>query len=158
MDRSKKWFDLFQTAAVLFGLLATVHTIREDTWSRKVQNTMALTTSHRELWSMMLQNPKLRRVLNPKADIKRRPPTEDEELFVQMMILHLRAALKARETKLEFDDEDIITDVREIFALPVPNAVWQKTKNLHDEDLKALVGPGLAQGSTARKNRPRNTA
>ncbi len=136
---ANKWFEIIQTVIVSIGLLATLHTIKEDTHSKKVQNAISLTTNHRELWSMMLQNPRLKRVLNARVDVIRKPPTPEEELFVQMMILHLRTALKARETKLEFGDEDIRTDVQEIFSLPIPKAVWEKTEHLHDDDLARLV-------------------
>ena len=138
-----KWFEIIQTGAVIFSLLATVHTIREDTRSKKVQNAIALTSNHRELWSMMLQNPRLKRVLNPKANIVKKPPTAEEELFVQMMILQLRTALKARETGLEFGDEDITSDVREIFALPIPKTIWLRTKLLHEENLRVFIEHSL---------------
>src|SRR5437868_1298696 len=95
---SGDWLDLIQTVGVVFGLLATAHSIREETKSKKVGNALALTQNHRELWSMVIQNPTLKRVLDEKVNINRMPPTLDEELFVQMLILHIRTALKARET------------------------------------------------------------
>ena len=84
--------------------------------------------------------PAFHQVLDANADVANKPPTIEEELFVQMMILHLRTAIKARESKLEFGDENMATDVREVFALPIPQTVWQKTKHLHGSDLKRLIG------------------
>jgi hypothetical protein len=136
---ANNWFDLFQTGAVLLTLFATLHTIRQDTRSRKVGNAIALTNSHREMWSLLLHDPRLKRVLDAKADLSRCPPTLEEELFVQMLLLHLRMALKAREAKQEFGDENIAADVHEVFGLPIPRAVWNRTKHLQDSALKALI-------------------
>ena len=56
-----------------------------------------------------------------------------------MLILHIRTALKARESAQEFADEDLDTDVQRLFQLPVLKAVWEKTKPLQAADLKELI-------------------
>lgn len=137
-----RWYDLFATLLGVTGLWGTAYTIRQQTRRTKVDNAIALTNSHRELWSILERNPRLNRVLDPQADLHQEPPTIEEELFVQMMILHLRTALKAREVKLDFDDENVAADVREVFVLPIPKAVWRKTKHLHGADLHALIDGG----------------
>ncbi len=135
----RHWLDLIQTAGIVFGLLATAHSIREETRSRKVGNALALTQNHRELWSLLIQTPSLKRVLDREVNLKRAPPTLEEQLFVQMLILHIRTALKARETALEFADEDLAADVQRLFELPILKAVWRKIKPLQSADLADLI-------------------
>lgn len=147
---ASNWLDIAQTIGVVFGLLATAYTLRAETKSRRVSNALALTQNHRELWSMMLKEPTLKRVLTEKGNLKGLPPTLEEELFVQMLILHVRTALKARETELEFADEDLATDVQRLFELPIPNAVWKKTKPLQSAALADLIEGSKGNGNVQR--------
>jgi hypothetical protein len=136
---TEHWLDLLQTISLLVGLFATAHSIREGTRSLKVQNSLALTGAHRELWKMVYDHPKLTRVLEPKVDLTQEPPTLEEEIFVQMLILHLRSAIQARKMGLEFGEENIRTDIRQFFTLPIPRAIWDKAKQIQGPTMQDYV-------------------
>jgi hypothetical protein len=99
------WFDLLQTTSIVAGLFFTAYTIHSDTKERRIQNLLTLTTAHRELWMEFLARPDVHRIYAAKLDLKKSPPTLAERRFVQLLILHLRAAFKARRSGLHFDDD-----------------------------------------------------
>ena len=133
------WFDLFQTASILFGMFVAVHSIREDTKERRIENLFTLTNAHREIWWKLYERAELTRVLDAKVNLTFEPVTTDEELFVHCLILHLRAAFKARALGMQFDDDAVSSDIREMFILPIPALVWEKSKRFQDPEFVAFV-------------------
>jgi hypothetical protein len=138
------WFDLLQTAAITTGLFATVHNLRADRRERMVQTQFAITSGHREIWSKLTENPSLARVLDPDANLDVEPVKLHEEMLVQFVILHLRAAFKARCAGMDFADDNVELDVRLLFSLPIFNAVWNRSRIFQDADFVAFVEAALA--------------
>ena len=131
------WIELLQSVGIIGSLLFTGYTVRADSKERKVQSTLALTAAHREIWSNLYEHPKLARVLQPGIDVG--ALTKDEELFVQMLILHLRSSFKARQSGMYFHENGLRLDIKDFFSLPVPRAVWEKTKKYQDLDFVKFV-------------------
>jgi len=137
------WFELLQSASIVFSLLATAHTIRQDGNKRRIENVLALTAAHREIWSRIVENPRLGRILDPAVDVKKKPPKPQERLLVQMVVLQVRAAFQANRVGLNFDDEHVAKDLRDFFSLPIPNAVWQRVKTYQSLDLQRFIDGNL---------------
>lgn len=133
------WFELLQTASILVGLFATIHTLRGDTRERKIENLFAVTAAHRELWTQFYRNPALHRVLEYDPDLTAHPPTLAERHFVHGLILHLRTSFKAREAGMEFDDDAVTADIAQFFARPIPRFVWEHSKKFQSPDFVAFV-------------------
>jgi hypothetical protein len=131
--------ELFQTASIVVGFFFTAYAIRADSKERKIENLFALTAAHRELWSKLYDNPSLVRFLDGRVSVSNEPPTPEEELFVHMLILHLRASYKARRASMEFDDDAAAADIRQFFAQPIPRLVWEKSKIYQDRDFVEFV-------------------
>ena len=140
---AENWFDLLQTVAITTGLYATVYNLRADRRERMVQTQFAVTAAHREIWSHVLENPALARILNTEADLAASPVTLNEELLVQFLILHLRATYKARRSGMDFGDDKIELDMRLFFALPIPRHVWDRSKEFQDQDFVEFVDANL---------------
>jgi hypothetical protein len=138
-----EWFELLQSVSIVFSLLAAAHTMRQEGKERRIENVLALTAAHREIWSQIVENPKLGRILDPAADVQKTPPTVQERLLVQMVVLHVRAAFKASRLRLNFNDEDVAKDLRDFFSLPVPNAVWQRVKIYQSVELQRFIDQNL---------------
>lgn len=136
---SSHWFELLQTASIAVGFYVTTHTIRADSNVRKIQNLFTLTAAHRGIWSRLYEHPELERVLDETVDLEATPPTVAEELFVHLLILHLRTSFKARQAGMEFDGDAVAADIREFLALPIPHAMWEKSKTFQDRDFVEFV-------------------
>jgi hypothetical protein len=133
------WFELLQTASILTGFFATAHSIRADTNERKIENLFALTESHRQLWTRLYERPELVRVLDDDVNLRKCPVSAEEELFVHLLILHLRAWFKARHAGMEFDDDAVAADIRQFFSRPIPRFVWEKSCEYQDRAFVKFV-------------------
>jgi hypothetical protein len=138
------WFELLQTASIAVGFYVTVHSIRADTNVRKVQNLFTLTAAHRDIWSKLYDHPDLERILSESLDLAANPPSVAEELFVHLLILHLRTSFKARQAGMEFDGDAVSADIREFLSLPIPREMWKKSKQFQDRDFVDFVESSLA--------------
>jgi hypothetical protein len=136
---AEHWFDLLQTTSIVVGLFATAHSIRADTTERKIQNLLSLTAAHRELWTRFMANPDTHRIYEVDIDLVETPTTLQERRFVQLLILHLRAAYKARKAGMEFSDDALASDIRQFFARPIPRLVWEEAKAFQDVEFVAFV-------------------
>ena len=133
------WFDLLQTVSIVAGLLFTTHTIRQDTKVRRIQNLLTITSSHREIWSHLIDKPELARILKTDVDLAKCAVSVEEELLVQFLILHLNASFKARQNGMEFDDDGLAKDIRSFFSRPIPRYVWNQSKQFQSGDFVAFV-------------------
>jgi hypothetical protein len=133
------WFDVLQTASILAGFFTAAYTMRTNTSERKIGNLFALTTSHREIWSKLYEQKELSRVLSPSVNLRQHPVTLEEELFVHILILHVRTAFKARELGMQFDDDAVAADIRQFFNRPIPLAVWERSKVFQDSEFVDFV-------------------
>jgi hypothetical protein len=136
---AEHWFDLLQTASIVGSLLTATIAIRENTRQRKVETLFELTKSHRDLWSNLFDRPQFWRVLRDDLDLETTPPTGEEELFVHLLILHIRAAFKARKSGMQFDDDAFDADVRQLFSRPLVRHVWSGVKGFQDAGFVAFV-------------------
>ena len=60
-------------------------------------------------------------------------------MFVHTLILHLRAAFKARDLGMQFDDDAVAADIRQFFNRPIPSAVWERSKVFQDRKFVEFV-------------------
>jgi hypothetical protein len=147
---SHNWFEFVSTGIGLGGLWAAAFSIHKDakarieeTKARRISNLLAITANHRELWKECFQNPELARVIDPAADVEKRPVTSSEEFFMSMMISHTSSTYEALKDELLTKQDGFRRDVGLSFSLPVPKAVWQKTRFLQNQDFAAFVESAL---------------
>ena len=131
--------DILQTVSILVGFFTSAYTIRMNTRERKIGNLFALTSAHREIWSRLYEREELSRVLSESVNLRRESITAEEELFVHTLILHLRAAFKARDLGMQFDDDAVAADIRQFFNRPIPSAVWERSKVFQDRKFVEFV-------------------
>lgn len=131
--------EIVSAAGVIAGLFFNAHTIREETKARKISNLLAMTASHRDVWQEYFLHSKLWRITDPNADISKAPIRPDEEVFVNRVILHLSSIHEALKEELIVKQEGLRRDTQGFFSLPIPLAVWQKTKLVQNRDFVAFV-------------------
>jgi hypothetical protein len=133
------WVDLLQSAGIVANLFLSLWVMRREAHSQRASNIIRLTEQHRDLWKELFARPSLSRVLKKKADLARDPLTDDESVFVGLLVLHLNSTYVAIEAGIIKRPDGLAPDIRGFFSLPVPNAVWKKTRHLHDADFVAFV-------------------
>ena len=84
------WFELLQSAGIVFGLLFTAFALRSDQRAKRVQTLLTVTEHHRNLWTQLYSRPELSRVATENPDLTKKPVVFEEELFVNLVILNLR--------------------------------------------------------------------
>lgn len=136
---SSHLFSLIQVIGIVGGLTFTAMSFQMDARSRKVSNLLAITKSHREIWSELYEHPELARTLEAKRDLAREPIRPEEELFVKMLILHLNSAFYASRYRELIQPEGLSRDIQEFFSLPVPRVVWDRLRPLQDKNFVRFV-------------------
>ncbi len=82
-------------------------------------------------------------MIDPTANVAKQPVTPAEDFFVHMIISHISSVYEALKGELLIKQEGLRRDVRSFFSLPVPNAVWTKTKLLQNQDFAAFIESSL---------------
>ena len=140
---SQNWFNLFSSAGIIGGLWFTAISLRSETKTRRVANLLIITANHRDVWKEFFHSPELARVIDPVADVSKMPVTSAEEFFVHMVISNTSSMYEALKDELVTKQEGLRRDVGSFFSLPVPNAVWSKTKLLQNQDFAAFIESSL---------------
>ena len=139
----QNWFSLFSSAGIIGGLWFTAVSLRSETKTRRIANLLTITANHREVWKEFFGKPELARVIDPLADVRKLPVTPAEEFFVNMVVSHTSSVYEALKDDLVIRQENLRRDVKSFFSLPVPNAVWSKTKLLQNQDFAAFIESSL---------------
>lgn len=132
-------FNLLEAAGIIGSLAFTATALHRDARSRRLENLLTLTGSHREIWKEPLRDPHLRRILVREVDLTAEPVTAEEAIFVKLVVQHLHVVHHALESRLTVNAEGLRRDVRQFFALPVPLAVWNRIKALQNARFVAFV-------------------
>lgn len=135
----ENWFTLLQSAGIIGGLLFTGISLRIDTKVRRVGNLFEVTKHHREIWTGLYSRPELKRILKSDVDVDRGPITSEEELFVNLLVLHLASAYRAAVGGMFILPTELDADIGRFFSLPIPRAIWEKTRRFQDQDFVGFV-------------------
>ena len=137
------WFNLFSSLGIIGGLWFTAVSLHSETKTRRIANLLTVTANYREIWKEFFHSPALARVIDPLADVTNQPVTPAEELFVGLIISHINSVFYATNDKLVVKWEGLRRDVGLFFSLPIPNAVWTKSKLLQNQDFAAFIDSSL---------------
>ena len=136
---AENWFTILSAIGIVGGLVFTAVSLRSETKTRKIANLLTMTANHRELWKEVLYRPELARVIDASAHVTKRPITAEEQALVNMVILHTSSVYEALKNELVIKQEGLRRDVGLFFSLPIPRAVWEKTKVFQNKDFVAFV-------------------
>ena len=145
---------MLQSVGIVAGLVFTTVALRREARERRAGHLVELTKLHRQLWLETGCRPELARLLRPGPELPAGPVTAAEELFVNLLIVHLSTVWElARQDKVVSQDA-VKRDVRAFFALPVPRAVWERTKAVRDWDFVRFVESCLPPGGPEPAREP----
>jgi len=125
---------LLQDAGILGALWFSGRSSRKDEQSRKTSNLYSLTQNYWEIWKPYFDTPRLRRVLKRNIDLIQNPITEDERLFINMLILHLESSHRAIKAGMLNPIPGLPQDIKQFFSQPIPKGVWEESKSLRSQD------------------------
>lgn len=101
---------------------------------RKVDTLINITQQHRAIWLKFLEAPALKRINKSNLDLAKHPVTDEEMIFVNLIILHLATVLIAVRRGILPKPAGLDVDVADLFSLPIPRAVWGQTKAFRDPE------------------------
>src|SRR5262245_42311705 len=94
----QNWFVFLNSASIVAGLLFTAFSLRSEAKARQITNLLIVTQNHREIWTEIYRRPELARVLEATPNLKRRPISREEDLFVTLLVLHLSSSYHAMKS------------------------------------------------------------
>lgn len=127
-------FDLLEAVGIIGSLSYTAAAFRRDRESRQVENLLNFIQNHREIWKELLREERLKRILDPKADVDRDPITPEERVFVTFLVTHLSAVFYAKRDGLTIGPSGEREDVLRFFSLPIPKRVWNDLKGVQNPE------------------------
>ena len=128
---NSNWFSVLQTVGILGSLWFTASYFREDSRTRQIANLLTMSARHEELWLKAQENPKLSRILEDAPDFSN-PPTIAEREFLNLVIIHFQNGWRVARTTDREELKSLSLDAGAFFRLPLPRAVWEKTKKFRN--------------------------
>jgi hypothetical protein len=132
-------FSLLGAVCGIGSLWFTAISLRSDIKTRQVANLLTITANHRQIWTEFLKNPALARIHDAAADTSTQPVSVAERVFVNLVIAHTYSVYCAMSNALVVEYDELRRDIAEFLSLPIPNAVWQKTKLLQNQDFVEFI-------------------
>ncbi len=148
-------FQALQAAGILGGLLFTAFSFRQNARVQRAQFLINITQQHRAIWLEVFDSPKLKRILS-KSPPRGPSPTQDEMLFVNLIILHLTSTQYAMRKGILDKPAGLDVDLKDFFSLPIPAAVWRETKHLRDTHTVRYVESLLTPPTKKQRRRRRS--
>jgi hypothetical protein len=109
---------------------------------RRMDLLVNLTQHHRTIWLKFFDAPNLERIF--KSEWDNHLITEEETLFVQLILLHLTTILTAVRKGLLVKPADLDADLKTFFWLPIPAITWQRTKVFYDAATRRYIDELIA--------------
>jgi hypothetical protein len=132
-------FNLIQTVGIIGTLWVAIGVALREAKAKEVENLLTISDQHRQLWSQVPNCPELQRIFISKPDISKTPPTVAEEEFLNLAFVHYETGWKMARVGGITTLAEIRSDVQGFFALPLPRAVWEKTKKFRNKGFVKFV-------------------
>ncbi|MDR3564511.1 MAG: DUF6082 family protein [Negativicutes bacterium] len=140
------WFNLIQTLGIMGSLCLTAAASNREAKAKEVENLLALAEHHQELWSGAAQRKDLERVFQPNADTQSKPATAAEMEFLNLAFVHFETSWWIARSGGIVTLEELRTDAHSFLALPLPRAVWEKTKQSRNREFVQFVDRAIEAG------------
>lgn len=144
-------FNLITGIGVIAGLSFSAASRRDATRNQQTANLLSITANHRELWKIYLDRRDLTRVRDHKADLGKQQVTEEERVFVNLVVQHANSVYRALNDHLLINIEGFKSDIAQFFALPIVSSVWKRIKPLQNEDFVRFVDECRRTKATLRQ-------
>jgi hypothetical protein len=140
---TQSWMDLLQNVGILSTIGFTVYSLRREETSRRNANMLTVATRHHDIWKQLVERPELSRIRAERADLEANPLSDEEQVFITGLIVHLDTVYRSMKMKMVVPIEGLRKDVKNFFSRPVPKAAWEKLKPFQDGDFVKFVEQSL---------------
>lgn len=139
----QNWSSVVSAAGIIGSLWFTGAYFRQDSKSRQFSNLLAIDERHRVLWGEARQREDLKRVFSADADVVAEPITLSEEEFLRSVIVHFETGWRLEKIMNRGELEALAKDTADFFSLPLPKAVWGKTRHVRNSQFVKFVERAL---------------
>lgn len=146
---AENWFNLIQSAGAFLTLLFAGVGVHREARAKEVQNLLTLAEHHRDLWSRAINNKDLERIFKIEADATTYPPTVAETEFLNLVFVHCQTGWAIARTGGITSLDDMKSDLRDFLSLPVPKAVWERTRGARHKLFVRFVDEAIGKPSPA---------
>jgi hypothetical protein len=137
------WFSLIQTVGIMGSLWLTAAAAIREAKAREIENLLTIAQNHRELWSGVYLRHELDRIFQTDVDMETIPVTVAEKEFLNLVMVHFQMGWRIAKAGGITTLTELAADVRGFFALPLPRAVWEKTKEFRNPKFVSFVERAL---------------
>ena len=117
--------------------------------AREIENLLTITENHRNLWNEAHQRKDLARIFKTRLDVLKKPATVAETEFLNVIFNHYQTGWNLSKAGAVVTLAEMQADVRGFFSLPLPRAVWEKTKGYRNKKFVRFVERAFAKSDTA---------
>lgn len=120
--------NIIQTVGIITSLLMAAAAANREAKAKEIENLLTLSEHHRNLWTAISQRPELERIFQTDVDVLTSPASVVEEVFLNEAIVQFLTGWRIATAGGITTVRELAADVRGFFSLPLPRAVWEKTK------------------------------
>ena len=133
------WSSAIGAAGIISSLVFTAASFRADAKNRLITNLLALDDRHRALLSEVKQRPELKRILSENVDLIAQPLTSEEDLSMWQIVQQFETGWRVEKILNRGELRSLARDAGAFFSLPLPYAVWEKTKKFRNPKFVRFV-------------------
>jgi hypothetical protein len=133
---------LFQTVGIIFSIWIGIYNIGRAIRLEKLRSLSDITKANRDLLTFYISNQeKLSRVFSNdlKSGLDIDPVSLEEKFYVNLLILHFNVIFNSIENSISPEIENLEIDIGGFLTLPLPNAVWNKSRIYQNKKFAAFV-------------------
>ena len=125
--------EIIQSIAICCTLIVTLFFSIRSAKLSKIENSLRINESHRDLWLAGLSSGKIERIYKDDVDLQNEPITDYEHRFVALLLLHASNSFRAMNSGACVKIEGLNKDLKHFLSKPIPRAVWNKVNIYHDK-------------------------
>jgi hypothetical protein len=131
---------ILNAIGVVAGLLFTGLSFQKDSKARRMENFISITEHHRDIWTLVLDRPGLKRILRDDVDLEEQSVTDEEQLVSTLIILHVQIVHEGVKANLiNLEKAGLERDLRALLRRPVLKEVWARIRDFQNKDFIRYV-------------------
>ena len=146
------WPAAITAIGVIGSLWIGIRTSDRDAKTREKEALDRIAELHERLWTQMSAEPRLQRILQRELNTPADSITVGEEEFINRVMVHFLRAWRDAKDGGMISLEELSKDAGVFFSLPLPHAVWERTKQFRNPRFVQFVGRALDRRGRSRSD------